>query len=34
MRRGDWLLLAFATLLAGSAVGISVAAGTWTPLFG
>ena len=34
MFRGDWLLLASAALLALSAVGISVMAGTWTPLFG
>jgi energy-coupling factor transport system permease protein len=34
MRCGDWLLLGGATLLAVSAIGVSVAVGAWTPLFG
>jgi energy-coupling factor transport system permease protein len=34
MHRGDLVLLAGAALLAVGAIGLSVAAGTWTPLFG
>jgi energy-coupling factor transport system permease protein len=34
MRRGDWLLVAGAALLATGAIGVSVAAGSWTPLIG
>jgi energy-coupling factor transport system permease protein len=33
MRRGDWLLLASAALLAMGAISVSVMAGAWTPLF-
>ncbi|MCV0402253.1 MAG: energy-coupling factor transporter transmembrane protein EcfT [Chloroflexi bacterium] len=34
MRRGDWGWIGAAAGLAAAAIGISVAAGTWTPLFG
>ena len=34
MRASDWAWIASAALLAGAAVGISLAAGTWRPLFG